>query len=173
MAAESSGRTCGACTLCCKVLAVDELDKPMGAWCRHCAPGKGCGIYEERPAPCRSFACLWLSDSSVPDDLRPDRSKVVFDSDSGGRRLIARCDPGHPTAWRREPIYGQLKAWAREGEGRGELVVAVAGRRVWVIGPDEDLDLGDLEPGLAFSVERTPAGRLQVRFGSSPRPTVG
>jgi len=54
-------RSCGTCTLCCKVLAVDELKKPHGKWCAHCKTGQGCGIYDTRPAECRDFRCTWLT----------------------------------------------------------------------------------------------------------------
>ena len=39
------GRECGACTLCCKVFDVPVLEKPAGQWCKHCLPGRGCGIH--------------------------------------------------------------------------------------------------------------------------------
>ena len=42
-------RTCGDCTLCCKVMAIEELAKPVGTWCPHCKPGRGCRIYPDRP----------------------------------------------------------------------------------------------------------------------------
>jgi hypothetical protein len=44
-----SERSCGDCTLCCKVMAVEALGKPAGSWCSHCKPGRGCLIYETRP----------------------------------------------------------------------------------------------------------------------------
>src|SRR4051794_24207443 len=40
------GRSCGTCTLCCKVVGVLEIDKPGGVWCRHCVSGKHCAIYD-------------------------------------------------------------------------------------------------------------------------------
>ena len=60
---DALGRACGACSLCCKLLQIDEpeLKKPANEWCRHCRPGKGgCAIYDERPPVCRDFACEWL-----------------------------------------------------------------------------------------------------------------
>jgi hypothetical protein len=61
--------------MCCKLLAVHELDKEAGTWCPHVL-AKGCGIYESRPGSCRTFVCLWLAGFFAPGD-RPDRSKVV------------------------------------------------------------------------------------------------
>ena len=34
-------RTCGTCTLCCKVYDIPAVAKPMGKWCDHCDVGKG------------------------------------------------------------------------------------------------------------------------------------
>src|SRR5436305_14221849 len=42
-------RSCGDCTLCCKLLSITELEKPIGKWCPHCEIGKGCKIYDCRP----------------------------------------------------------------------------------------------------------------------------
>src|SRR4051794_5306943 len=72
-------KTCGDCTLCCKLLSVvlpDGEHKEDAAWCKHCAAG--CTIYPDRPEGCRTFTCLWLSDERIPDDLWPKRSKVVL-----------------------------------------------------------------------------------------------
>lgn len=73
-------RECGGCTMCCKVMHVPELEKPAGTWCPHCDIGEGCGIYDERPKPCRDFECLWLQDDGrvLLDADRPDRIGVVF-----------------------------------------------------------------------------------------------
>jgi hypothetical protein len=56
------GRTCGACSLCCKVYSIAELNKPAGQWCPHLARGPGCTIYKSRPQDCRQFFCAWLLD---------------------------------------------------------------------------------------------------------------
>ena len=32
------GRSCDGCTLCCKLLSVEEIDKPQQHWCEHCDP---------------------------------------------------------------------------------------------------------------------------------------
>jgi hypothetical protein len=75
-----SGRSCGECTACCTVLAVDELRKPMRWACEHIACN-GCRIYDERPQGCRDFDCLWLRGEIVGDESRrPDELGVIFDS---------------------------------------------------------------------------------------------
>jgi hypothetical protein len=40
------GRSCGSCTLCCKLLRIEALDKPRDIWCRHCAVGRGVIVSE-------------------------------------------------------------------------------------------------------------------------------
>ena len=56
-----TGRSCGDCSMCCKLLKIeeDEINKPANQWCKHCRPGAGCTIYNDRPLVCRAF-CLWL-----------------------------------------------------------------------------------------------------------------
>src|SRR3569833_1733688 len=124
MRSPSAPRDCGPCTLCCKVMAVDEIEKVAGAWCAHCAKGAGCAIYETRPQSCRAFSCAWLRHPQLPRNLRPDLTRVVLAFDNNATRLIASCDPAHPMAWRREPIYGYLKRWAEGSWATGGQVVA-------------------------------------------------
>jgi hypothetical protein len=146
-------RTCGSCTFCCKVMAIEELEKPDGTWCVHCAIGKGCKIYDDRPEVCRIFSCSWLAEPSLPEAMRPDRSKVVLVAWQP-RVVTAYCDPADALAWRREPTYGLLKRAA----GGGLAISARAGWRMWMIqaGTAPDLDLGRIDP------------RAQVRFDPLP-----
>jgi hypothetical protein len=66
------GRACGSCSLCCKLLRIEELDKPAGVWCPHCQAGLGgCKIYGVRPGPCRSFHCAWLINPELGPEWRP------------------------------------------------------------------------------------------------------
>ncbi len=73
-------RSCGACTVCCTALTIDdpELKKVQGVPCRHVVPGGGCGIYHTRPRTCRTFYCGWRELKWVRETLRPDRSGVLF-----------------------------------------------------------------------------------------------
>jgi len=73
------GRTCGDCTLCCTVMAIDKPDiqKEAGVTCRHCA--RGCTIYETRPALCRDYHCGWRQLPILDDDWRPDKSGVFVE----------------------------------------------------------------------------------------------
>src|SRR6266700_8447737 len=78
------GRACGSCTLCCKVIAVDDFAKPPGVWCTHCVRHKGCGIYETRPTDCRTFFCEWMLTTSLGADWKPERAKFALAMGEGG-----------------------------------------------------------------------------------------
>jgi hypothetical protein len=39
-----AGRSCDSCTLCCKLMPVDQHAKPAATWCPHCESGSGCRI---------------------------------------------------------------------------------------------------------------------------------
>lgn len=81
-------------------MAIDELKKPASIWCPHCAIGKGCKIYEDRPDSCRKFRCLWLDDERLPEAMRPDKTKVVFHVQKQEGRLKINVDPDRPDAWK-------------------------------------------------------------------------
>jgi hypothetical protein len=71
-------RACGDCTMCCTVLKMDAPDfkKPAGIPCEHLA-SLGCGIHAVRPDICRSWFCGWRRVAALPDDARPDRSRLL------------------------------------------------------------------------------------------------
>ena len=56
LAQPAPGKTCGSCTLCCKVVGIAELKKPADVWCGHCNKAKGCRIYDTRPQVCRKYS---------------------------------------------------------------------------------------------------------------------
>jgi hypothetical protein len=150
-----AGRECGSCTLCCKVAAVEEVNKPNGIWCPHCVAGQRCTIYQQRPPSCRSFYCQWMLEKSLGPEWKPERAKFALVKTEGGRRITALTDPGFPTAWRRRPYYENLKRWAVEAARRAPeiyLVDVLIGRRSIVILPDRDVDVGVLEDGEALQL---------------------
>src|SRR5690242_9832248 len=111
---EASSRTCGTCSLCCKLLAVPEFNKPKNVMCQHAtSPGTGCAIYATRPDGCRRFVCNWLKDTALGDHWKPERSKIIVSRSRGGKGVRISVDPDAKDAWRREPYYGQIKEWAR------------------------------------------------------------
>jgi hypothetical protein len=157
------GRSCGECSLCCKVMQVDEFEKPQGVWCRHCAPGRGgCTIHPTRPAVCREFFCNWLVSPNLGPEWRPLTSKMILFFQPNGNRLAVHVSADHPDVWRREPYHGQLKRWSVEAiEARQQIVVYVK-RRAIVILPDRDVDLGEVDPldHIKVGYQDTPRGRI-------------
>lgn len=113
-------RICGTCSLCCKLTYIPELNKSIDTWCRHARPGSGgCSIYSERPAPCRSFICGWLSGArEFGDEWFPARCKMIVTRrepryNLAERGALVTVDPASPNSWRREPYYRQLLEWAQ------------------------------------------------------------
>lgn len=120
-------RQCGDCTLCCKLIPVQSMNKEAGTRCRH-QRHTGCAIYARRPADCAVWFCKWLINDDAGELSRPDRSHYVIDmmpdyvtmthNDTGERTQIPVVqiwvDPKHRDA-HRDPA---LRAWL---ERRGEL----------------------------------------------------
>jgi len=140
-----AGRSCGTCTLCCKTMRIEELNKPVGQWCQHCSPGTGCKIYESRPGGCRDFYCAYLLSPHLGEEWKPERSKMVLVIDEDGMRMVAYVDSQRPSAWKSEPYYSHLKQWSKNALSRGGQVIANVNRHVYLIMPNEDIDLGVLE----------------------------
>ncbi|HEY0647461.1 MAG TPA: hypothetical protein VGD44_06190, partial [Phenylobacterium sp.] len=65
-------------------------------------------------------------------------------------------------AWRRNPMYAALKGRAAVTWGTGKLVLAMAGRRTWLITPREELDLGEVAPGADLTVTERSDGGVDV-----------
>ncbi len=89
-------RVCGACSLCCTVLRVDELSKPADTDCEYQRAEGGCAIHANRPPICRGYRCLWLQ-GGLGDDDRPDRLGAVVDLQTIGaetRLAIQEAQPG-------------------------------------------------------------------------------
>jgi hypothetical protein len=155
------GRACGECSLCCKLVEVEELSKPAGSWCPHCAPGNGCAIHADRPAECRAFYCSWLISPNLGPEWRPTKCKMVLYVEGERNVLAVRVDPSDPSAWRRDPYYRQLKEFAiKEADGKYRVVVYIK-NRVIVILPNKDVDVGIMKPGDQLLVRETmgPNGR--------------
>jgi hypothetical protein len=121
-------------------MAIEALEKPAGQWCPHCKPGRGCLVYDSRPAECRAFHCLWLLDERFGVHWKPNQSKLVVTMSEDGLEL--RCDPGVPEAWRREPYHREIKKLAASGEAHDVTVLVIAGERMTLVTPGRDFDLG-------------------------------
>lgn len=75
--------------MCCWLPEQRELGKPVNTWCQHCAIGKGCNIYKDRPQGCKDFECLWLKNPAIPYEFRPDKIGVIFEPLISSRTCLA------------------------------------------------------------------------------------
>ena len=142
-------RQCGDCSMCCKVMRVEEISKPEHQWWQHARPGIGCAIYETRPAKCRVFRCGWLVLDMRPH-WKPTKCKMVLvrrrDRQSGGRELIVQPDRNYPNAWRRSPYYEELKAQC----GQIRIQIIVSDRCNVMMCPDQDVYFGPNTEAVMF-----------------------
>lgn len=117
-------RRCGECTLCCRVMGVEDYEpepKKPGDLCPDVC-SRGCRRYATRPESCRVFACLWVQ-GGLAKWMRPDKIGIVFvPDDTGGRdALLGHVDLRIGDRWLREPL---LVDYFRAISERG-LVVAL------------------------------------------------
>jgi hypothetical protein len=140
----SANKTCGECTLCCKVMAIEALAKPASSWCPQCRPGRGCLIYADRPAECQTFRCLWLINDLLDQRWKPSKSKLVLTTSEDG--IEVRCDPGFPDAWRKEPFRSEIHQWAVSGETHDVTVIVMTGQKMILITAEREFDLGVVRP---------------------------
>jgi len=159
-----NGRSCGNCSLCCKVVSVAEFNKPAGKWCQYCRPGGGCGIHASRPFVCRGTYCEWMIAKGLGEEWKPERSKFVLFKGNGGTRLTAHVDPGYPAAWRASPYYDNFKIWAAEGIKKDpmHIVGVMVGERITVVLPDRDVEVGLLAPDELVQLKRNADGVISV-----------
>jgi hypothetical protein len=159
------GRSCGTCSLCCKVPHIAELDKPAGKWCTHWRAGNGCSIHPMRPVSCRGFYCQWMIAQGLGPEWKPDRAKFYLSRTNGGRDLIAHVDPGFPKAWRATPYYENFKIWAAEAAKQTpmHLVSIMVGERVTVVLPDSEVEFGVLASNELVELNRDERGAVSVR----------
>jgi hypothetical protein len=120
-------RKCGDCTLCCRLVGVEELHKRSGERCKH-QRFNGCAIYKSRPVSCRAWSCRWLVDEDCVELRRPDRSHYVVDimpdfitCQQDGKSFDVPvvqiwCDPKYPDAHRDPALRAYLRMlWERDG----------------------------------------------------------
>jgi len=141
----ATGRVCGTCSLCCKLLPIRELEKPENTWCVHCRPAAGgCTIYADRPHSCREFACHWLISKNLGDEWAPAKARmfVHYNHDPlGNVGLYVIVDPSRPDAWRREPYWSQLKVWALNNlRGRKMRTYINVGPRTFLMLPHDAVE---------------------------------
>ncbi|MGL4976147.1 MAG: hypothetical protein ACRC56_12690 [Bosea sp. (in: a-proteobacteria)] len=151
-----TARSCGTCSLCCKVLPVDSLFKPAGKWCSHCKQGKGCASYQLRPQACHDFNCLWLEETWLGEEWKPEVAKFVMSYEYDARCLSVHVDPNQPHAWKRDPSQGLLRAIAERYLGENTVVMVVEPNRRTLLLPDQEIVLGGRDEVFTWEITRKP-----------------
>jgi hypothetical protein len=161
----ASGKACGTCMMCCKLLLIKELEKPAGQWCRHAAVGKGCGIYENRPPVCQRFHCLWMLDPRLGPEWKPEKAKFFLYPEREMEEVInVAVDPAFPDAWTKPPFLAAIKNWVLEGAELGRFVKVHVGNRWFVVLPDRIVELGNIRHDFVLKRKQSPTGRtIEVR----------
>ena len=136
------GRSCGTCTMCCKLLDIDVLEKPRGVWCQHCNPKAGCTAYETRPQACRGFYCGYLRIADLDERWKPAKAKFLINFEERANRIAIHADAERAGAWRIEPYYSTIKQWAANAARTGGTVIVWAGDKVTLVLPDREKELG-------------------------------
>jgi hypothetical protein len=172
------GRSCDGCTMCCRLLAIDVLEKPRGTWCTHCDKPRGCTIYERRPEPCRIFHCGYLRIAHLDDRWNPSQARFLINFEERAKRIAIHCDPGRPDAWRREPYHSTIRGWAANTLRDGGYVISWAGSRAVIVLPDREKDLGTVRDNqVILAVNQTgprgPARDYIVVEPDDPRVSAG
>lgn len=125
---QSDRLSCGSCTMCCKLLSIEEIKKPAGVWCGTCDPKSGCKDYENRPQSCKDFECLWLHSQKphiseklrFPPEMRPDKCKVILHKKPSGE-MVVHVSQDHPDAFKKGAIGEWLK---RENKVRPVTIIS-------------------------------------------------
>lgn len=132
-----TGRSCGSCQLCCKLVPVKECGKAANEKCLHQKVGKGCVVYNTpmMPAPCRIWSCAWLVGAHTEKLSRPDRAHFVIDpcfdilciEDSvepilNGRYRFLQIwvDPKYRDSWRTPELYEYVRLY--ESKGKASMI---------------------------------------------------
>jgi hypothetical protein len=133
-------RSCGNCTLCCKVNGVPELEKPVGEWCKHCEVGKGCKIYADRPEVCAKWYCGWRTVPFLGDVWYPASARMVANViRKENHLLMVFCvDRGMRNRWKEPPWNERLRRLARVGMEKSVpvFVIHVDDGQRWIMLPN-------------------------------------
>jgi hypothetical protein len=160
--------------MCCKLPAITYMDppKPMGQWCRHCRPGKGCAIWNDRPEGCDTFNCDWRKNAKLGDEWRPDRAGFLLNRSTPSSPYEVLVDATRPDAWRKEPYYSGLKRAAAFVAEQGSTILVVVGGRRWLVLPDKDVAIPPEHYESEYLISREsglPGGRWRVMFAPRAR----
>lgn len=103
-------RQCGSCSLCCRLIAVEALNKPQNQWCPSFRPGVGCAIWAHCSDECRQWDCAWLR-GLLPKELSPRRTRcVVFPAGEKTIRIEQDAD-GLADSY----FHGPIEQWINAG----------------------------------------------------------
>lgn len=80
--------------------------------------------------------------------------------DGNWSKLVVHVDPGSPLSWKNEPYYSQLKIWARKIEEQNGIINLYIGKRVIVVLPNKDVDLGTFNLGDTFNYKKRRVGSV-------------
>jgi hypothetical protein len=172
------GRVCGSCMLCCKVMHVEELNKPSGVPCSYAVAGSGCTIREHRPRSCRRFFCGWRIDPNIDALWKPEICGFVLTISMRYQSLLVMVDPAKPFAWKMQPYHGRLREWAARAFNEDKRIVAMVSGEATVILPDRDLPVGVLglddeiilsRAGTGYHAERRRRPQGSAASGSAGR----
>jgi Fe-S-cluster containining protein len=120
VASAGAGERMRSCMMCCNAPPIKALDKPAGKWC-NAVHGKGCGIYEDRPAVCSAFYCEWMRNPGLGPEWKPDKAKFVVSILPNFPYIWST--PGSPNAWREPPYFAQITQGAVDSPAHGKFVL--------------------------------------------------
>lgn len=100
---------CGGCTLCCELLPVQWLNKPVNVMCAYC--DHGCTIQDTKDQECKDFNCMYAQVKGIPVDLRPDNCKVIFEKHPDNL-IIATLDARYELS---ETAKKQIASFVKQG----------------------------------------------------------
>lgn len=119
-----TGRSCGDCQLCCKLVPVEEIGKPGNTRCRFQKSGKGCSIYEFKPDSCSHWSCAWLTGKDTENIKRPDKGHYIIDGyftymdlligdeEKQFKALQIWVDPKHKQAYQDAALFKYIMKYA-------------------------------------------------------------
>lgn len=84
------------------------MNKAPNVACKFC--NAGCTIYNKRPEPCKDFNCEWLVDENIPEELRPDKSHVIFEKIFDTGVYVGLADPNYITTINKKPLTDFIQA---------------------------------------------------------------
>lgn len=184
-----TNRSCGGCTLCCRLLPVRELGKKDNERCVHQRTGKGCAVYATLPRvspSCCLWSCRWVVNDDTAELSRPDRSHYVIDmmpdfitlSDdddpthkSNVEIVQVWVDPKHPDAYKDPALLDYLR---RRGEEGIAALIRYSAKDAFVLFPPAMTGSGEfVEKHSALRREDHTPAEIVAGIATSHRVKVG